>query len=538
MPFIGGVHLFDWDEINFAEGAREMIALKNYTRVHIDYVPFYEKPPLFFWLQALGMYFFGVNEFSARLPNAIFGILTMVVLYRIGTKLYNKKFGLIWTLVYFGSILPNFYFNFGIIDPVFNFFIFLSFYVLILFVWKQENVKNIKLNKGKYNYLILSGILCGLAILTKGPVAYLIVSICFFVYWLIKKFRFFISISQFLLYTLIVIIVSLIWFGMEMTIYGPQFITEFIKYNYRLFSTPGAGHSGFFGYHFVVILFGCFPASIFMFRSFSKQHYEHTYQKDFKTWMLILLCVVLVLFSIVKSKIIHYSSLAYFPVTYLAAVTLYGIIEKKITFSKTQRLALILIGGFVGILLIMLPFIGKNITMLQPYIKDEFAKANLEAQVAWNGFEALIGVILLMAIGTGIFYMNKEKWRIGILCLFIGTAITTKLAIVIDMNKIEQYSQGAAIEFFQSIANEDCYVTTVGYKSYAQLFYTKKRISKNELSHDKDWLLNGEIDKKTYFVVKIHRENLLSRYSHLEKIYEKNGFVFYQRIPDDLNRRN
>ena len=30
IPFLGGVHLFDWDEINFAESAREMIVSKDY----------------------------------------------------------------------------------------------------------------------------------------------------------------------------------------------------------------------------------------------------------------------------------------------------------------------------------------------------------------------------------------------------------------------------------------------------------------------------------------------------------------------------
>ncbi len=61
MPFLGGVHLFDWDEINFAEGAREMIVLKNYLRVHINYEPFWEKPPFFFWLQAASMNLLGIG---------------------------------------------------------------------------------------------------------------------------------------------------------------------------------------------------------------------------------------------------------------------------------------------------------------------------------------------------------------------------------------------------------------------------------------------------------------------------------------------
>ena len=69
-------HLFDWDEINFAEAAREMIVTGNYSLVLINYEPFWEKPPLFFWLQALCMNLFGINEFSARLPNAIAGALT------------------------------------------------------------------------------------------------------------------------------------------------------------------------------------------------------------------------------------------------------------------------------------------------------------------------------------------------------------------------------------------------------------------------------------------------------------------------------
>lgn len=45
IPFLGHVHLFDWDEINFAECAREMVVSKNYSTVTIDFLPFWEKPP-------------------------------------------------------------------------------------------------------------------------------------------------------------------------------------------------------------------------------------------------------------------------------------------------------------------------------------------------------------------------------------------------------------------------------------------------------------------------------------------------------------
>ena len=71
IPFLGNVHLFDWDEINFAECAREMYINKDYGRVYINFMPFWEKPPLFFWLQVVSMHIFGVNDFEFADQSAI-----------------------------------------------------------------------------------------------------------------------------------------------------------------------------------------------------------------------------------------------------------------------------------------------------------------------------------------------------------------------------------------------------------------------------------------------------------------------------------
>ena len=37
LPFLGGVHLFDWDEINFAECSREMVLRGDYLRPQINF---------------------------------------------------------------------------------------------------------------------------------------------------------------------------------------------------------------------------------------------------------------------------------------------------------------------------------------------------------------------------------------------------------------------------------------------------------------------------------------------------------------------
>ena len=79
FPFIGAVPLFDWDEINFAEAAREMLVSGDWWNVQIGFEPFWEKPPFFFWLQVISMKIFGINEFAARFPNALLGIISLLV---------------------------------------------------------------------------------------------------------------------------------------------------------------------------------------------------------------------------------------------------------------------------------------------------------------------------------------------------------------------------------------------------------------------------------------------------------------------------
>ena len=74
IPFLGKVHLFDWDEINFAEAAREMLVTGDYRRVQIGFQPFAEKPPLFMWVQAFSMQIFGVGEFAGIFIVDLFGV--------------------------------------------------------------------------------------------------------------------------------------------------------------------------------------------------------------------------------------------------------------------------------------------------------------------------------------------------------------------------------------------------------------------------------------------------------------------------------
>lgn len=533
IPFIGNVPLFDWDEANFAECAREMMVTGEYFRVYINYLPFWEKPPLFFWLQSGAMHLFGVGEFAARLPNALCGVATLVVLYRVGRRLFDHTFGLIWVLAYGGSVLPHFYFRSGIIDPVLNLFIFLGMYYFILSVWKYDASKGFSPRGHGYRYLAISGLFIGLGVLTKGPVALLIPCLVFFVYWVwTARLRMYVTVPRFLFFLLVAGLVVGVWYGVETLKNGPFFVTTFIKYQIRLFTKQDAGHAGFPGYHVVVLFLGCFPASIFALRAFRKQQLDQPYQQDFKVWMLMLFWVVLILFTIVRTKIVHYSSMAYFPITFLGALTLYQIGRDRQALRPWMRWSVLGIGLLLAIPTLILPALVANIELIKPYIKDEFAKANFDAEVYWSGIEPTVGLFYLGVLSVSFIWANRYQKR-AFLVLFGGTALFLTLTLYAYIGRVQQYVQGSLIEFLEERQGEDCYVTTRGFKSYAYLFYSRTPRSSRQRLADKfqwkDYLIDQDQPRDVYIITKIQGAHQVEGKPGVIKLYEKNGFVFFKK---------
>ena len=542
IPFAGGVHLFDWDEINFAECAREMIVSHNYLNVQINFQPFWEKPPLFIWMQVLSMKAFGINEFAARFPNAVCGIASLLLIFNIGRKLYNEQFGIWWVIVYAGSILPHFYFRSGIIDPWFNFLIF----VAIWFFVRLNAAGEIISLKRRFLYSALWGSFTGLAILTKGPTALLIIglviSIAYFPHLLqlLKiKIRFlkstpsfkirFNDIAIFFLFTLLI---GGSWFMVQIMNGHSDMVWKFILYQIRLFTIPDAGHGGPWFYHFIVLLVGVFPASIFALMRFRRVEGQTASQRQFQGIMLILFWIVLILFSIVKTKIVHYSSLCYFPLTFLAALAVHDLLNGSLRWRKWLSVVLIAFATIFSFLVAVLPQIDrfKDKIISSGIIKDDFAVANLKADVSWTGFEWVIGLILLVSVLYAVILAHRQSISKALMVLFAGTSLFIVLVIYVFPYRIEQYSQRAAIDFYKSKSTEKCYVLNSGYFSYAPLFYTNKM---PDACARPLWLMTGKIDRPFYLVLKEpHYNEWKQNIPAMKVLYKKNGFVFLARYPE------
>jgi len=251
--------------------------------------------------------------------------------------------------------------------------------------------------------------------------------------------------------------------------------------------------------------------------------------------MIILLFTILLIFTIVKTKIIHYSSQAYFPITFLASYAIYRIIwVSKAKPGKISLFLLFIIGSLLSIILASIPFIARHINWIEPYIGDEFGRQALKAHVEWAGWESLVGIGYFILFATGIVLFARKKTRLnGIITVFVTGVIGLQLTLYIFTAKIEAYSQKAAIDFFIARQHEDCYVAVWGYKSYAQLFYTQKQPpTDTTIINDGDMIFRKHIPKPVYIVAKVSDRDAINEFIKDQGFYQverENGFVFLKK---------
>jgi len=508
IPFIGGVPLFDWDEINFAEISREMITTGDYLTIQVNYKEFFEKPPFFPWLQVLCMKIFGINEFAARLPNALGGMLTLVLLYELGKRWISERMGILWALLYLGSVLPTLYHKSGIIDPWFNLFIFAG-----LMAWMQASLA-IRRPAGWY---LAAGLLSGMAILTKGPVGPLLIGLVVLIQRIVTRDARYLRLAGIGLFILGNVIIAGTWFGANWLANGPDFIVRFLKYQVELLTQSVAGHKGFPGYHFVVALFGLFPASLFALGALVRRETaENQTVRDFKRLMTILTIVVLVLFSIVQSKIVHYSSMTYYPVAFLAAWMVDRLLDGRERLPSWLKYLSVGVSVLIVLVIALLPYVGMHLSELPQYVRlDAFSAKAITAPVRWGAIDYVPALLLVVLCGAVYWSWRNGRKDGAMLFLSGGMALWVNIALIFFIGKVERYTQHAAIEFCESKAGENVTITPVGFKSYLPFFYAKKPAS-------------GAPPEAEFFILREDKRKRMESMPGVDILYERNGYIFLE----------
>jgi 4-amino-4-deoxy-L-arabinose transferase-like glycosyltransferase len=89
---LGSIGLIDETEPLFAEAARQMVVTGDWITPYFNGETRFDKPPLIYWLMAIGYKLIGVNEWAVRLPSALAAIALTILCF--------------YTLRYFGFATP------------------------------------------------------------------------------------------------------------------------------------------------------------------------------------------------------------------------------------------------------------------------------------------------------------------------------------------------------------------------------------------------------------------------------------------------
>jgi 4-amino-4-deoxy-L-arabinose transferase-like glycosyltransferase len=94
------------DEGRYAEIAREMAVSGDWITPRLNDIKYFYKPPLQYWATAAFYKVFGVDEWTARLWNALTGLATVLFTAYFAARLFGREIGLLAGIVLASSALP------------------------------------------------------------------------------------------------------------------------------------------------------------------------------------------------------------------------------------------------------------------------------------------------------------------------------------------------------------------------------------------------------------------------------------------------
>jgi 4-amino-4-deoxy-L-arabinose transferase-like glycosyltransferase len=156
---LGFLDLQAWDEALYAVrsvGILQFGGIFDQTSFSIGGLYSSLHPPLYVWLTSVSFLVFGVTEFAARFFSAVFGGLTLMVIYKMGKEIHSSKVGFIAAMLFGLNPFVSFYARQGQFDTTLTFFLSLC----VLYILRYER-------RGSLHYALLGGLALGAALMTK-----------------------------------------------------------------------------------------------------------------------------------------------------------------------------------------------------------------------------------------------------------------------------------------------------------------------------------------------------------------------------------
>jgi len=424
------------DEARYCEIAREMLFTHDFLTPHINGVVYFEKPPLFYWIQAFFLHQFGFSEWACRLANTVMALIGILATYFTARKLFDRKTGLYAAIILTTSVL---YFTLArvvTLDMMVSIWLTLSLFSFLLGVFISR----------RYYFFIY--IFAALAVLTKGligillPGSIIFLWLCFTKNW--KILRECHLISGFFLF----LAIALPW-HILVQLKNPEFFNFYvIDQQFIRYLTMESHRYEPVWFYLPILLLGIFPWTGFLYGAIRKINL-----KDPK----ILFCVIsalfiFIFFSLSKSKLVPYV---------LACLPFMAIILAKYLEDFPAA-------GFISTSFICIALAITLNIVVTPDISMQF-----DLLEKWS--HIIMGILILNALLVPVIYFKK-----GFLPAFISQMIFSLLFLGSVSAGVPYLYMGSiksmAIKLNETLKPEDR-VATYNYYYHDLPFYLKREIT-------------------------------------------------------------
>ncbi|MBP2654501.1 MAG: hypothetical protein H6Q73_2070 [Firmicutes bacterium] len=298
LPFNAYLTITDPVEANYALTAKEMLANGDWLSPRIYGQFWYDKPAMFYWLIMLGYKAFGVNEFAARFPSALFSAASVSFIYWFGRRIFGSSRAGIFAAVALATSLQYWVMARMVITDAVLFFYF-SVALAALYLG---------LNGQSKKWYIVAYACAGLAVLTKGPMGIVLPALIVFVYIIVEQrwelFGKLYIIPGMMIFSL----VALPWFVAMYKVHGQPFIDTFFGLHNYLRATVSEHPKDNVFYYYLVL----FPVSLLPWTGVFFHSLIGKKPKDFN-FLVVWLGVIIGFFTLMATKYPTYVFPASFP---------------------------------------------------------------------------------------------------------------------------------------------------------------------------------------------------------------------------------
>lgn len=156
--------LIDRDEPRFSEASREMLERQDFVVPYLNNKYRFDKPPLTYWLQTSAFRFFGQNEAAARLPSVLSAAGVAVLVLAWGTRMKNAALAWRAAIIFTLCLQVALHAKAAVADMLLVFFVTLA-------AWAGWEMSRDQANHRRW-WAVFFGALA-LGFLAKGPIAWL-----------------------------------------------------------------------------------------------------------------------------------------------------------------------------------------------------------------------------------------------------------------------------------------------------------------------------------------------------------------------------